>query len=155
MINQIEKIIRKRWLYFYTINTILNFLFFVYFVVIKNYGIAMSDHPVVYWFSMLYAFSMIVLFAWVFFYFPYIKKGTKLLTIQLIFFPISIVWSIWGTNKIENYHWFWIVFSCIQGILFFYFSLNLLMVNKFNKLISNNKKEKAERIMEKLKKRFI
>jgi len=158
MIDQIEKIIRKRWLCFYIINNIINIVFLFYFLIFKDFTsigtFDLSEHRVIFWFSLLYNSIFVIILAWIFFYFPYVKKGTKLLTIQLVLLPFCSIWSIWNFDKAWDYHWMWILLSCIQLTLFFYFSLDLLRINRLHKLTVKKKYDEAEKITNKLNRRF-
>lgn len=152
MIEQLEKVVRKRWLFFFIISNVINLFFFCRYMLLKNYFSISKyecvEHFALAWFSMLFGLAVVGLVYWALFYYPYVKRGTKLLTLQLTLMPFGVAWSLW--NGLGEYHWLFSFFSFIQAGLFFYFSLSLLMVNRVHKLMAKSKHEAAEKTMNRL-----
>ena len=87
------------------------------------------------WFFNIVYFSSFSFFTWAFFYFPYIKKGTKALFVQiainLITIPFFIIESIKCFNKqgfsaLSTLNFLCIVFS----LIYVYFSINFFKINR-------------------------
>ncbi len=158
MIDKVEKIIRKRWLCLYIINMSLGVIYFIYRILFKKEFTVepfnMGDHYIMLWVSLSFSTSIIVGLTWSFFYFPYIKKGTKLLTIQLILAPIFILLSMCKITAWESYQWILTLVGILQSAVFFYFSLDLLRINRLHNLSNKGRDEEAEKIAKGLKKRF-
>lgn len=160
MIEHIEKVIRRRWLYIFIISCLSSFSFIAYnlyypFSASKMHfdsAEIMATHLLSYCFvSVLYLF-----FSWASFYFPYRKKGVKFLGFQLLmtvfFGSYSMIKS--GISFYDSHNKWFLLIGVILNILMFYHSINLFIVNLLHKFTSENKAEKALKIINHLKKRY-
>lgn len=158
MIEKIEKIIRKRWLFVFVTNVLVflfTFLFYAY-LQFKHSGIEFEtgDHFVSYFLLWTMTLSWFLFFQWISFYFNYVRKGFKILILQMLLISTFGTFSLINGFFLKEYHWGILFLSCIQILAFLYCSFDLLRINLMHKFESNGKHEKAGKIARRLKKRF-
>jgi hypothetical protein len=158
---EIERIIRKRWfaalcLGFlcatYVGGGLESFSFenmckmFKHFFTYDNF-----DYAAIAVVSYLLSIFNCVGFVWAYFYFPYVRKGTKFLMFTIIL-NIS-TFGFWSFQMFKHPKT-----SLLGALLLLLYqissSVNLYRVNLIHKLKDKGKFESAEKITEKLKKRF-
>jgi hypothetical protein len=130
-----EKVVRKRWLYLY----IINMCILVSIVCFKIIDSTLMEYFSISIYVLTFLLFLVGFLNFIFFYFPYVKKGTKLLTCQLAFIIICEGYSIYKSSNLKGIYFNIYSLHYIHTILFFYFSLDLL---KFNRIHRRKLKEK-------------
>ena len=158
MIEKIEKKLRKRWLLASIIVGFWVFLGCIYMICHPfTEGIMHFDthyEMAIHVISCILVLGITVFYLGSFFYFSYVKKGTKFLCFQLVIMSFFGIYSLIKGWISGEFYWIIYFLSLLQTLIFIYYSINLLLINLFHKLTDKHENKKAGKILNFLKKRY-